>query len=269
MTTTTATTATPLTYSVAEAADRLGISVPRTRQLISTGKLTSTKSGSRRYVPARSLDAFEGAREQRTRALLAAAPTDWDWEGNLVETLAQWLKERGWHEVSRANAALREHGIDLVVERDAKTRVIEVKGWPAATHTTGAKSGTRKRWRSTMGRNYLGDLVLSAMVLRSSRPDDEVAIAVPNRETFLSLLDRIRSSLETLGIGAYVIDEGGGVKPFLSVEDVDQGRQARDQAIDRALVRRLVDMSDVDREAHFIASNQAALEMLADARPGR
>ncbi len=256
-------------YTVVEAAETLGLSVGRTRQLIGAGRLSSTKVGYRRYVPARSLHAFEAARELREKASLAAAPTDWDWEGNLVETLAAWLKEGGWEEVSRANAALREHGIDLVMEKDGRTRVVEVKGWPAATHATGPKSGTRKRWRSTMGRNYLGDLVLSAMVLRSSRPDDEVAIAVPDRETFVSLLERIRSSLETLGIGAYVIDERGKVTPFLAVEDVDHGRHARDQAIDRALVRRLVDMSDVDREAHFIASNQAALEMLADARRGQ
>lgn len=256
-------------YSVTDAAARLGLSVGRTRQLIKAGQLTSTTAGRRRRVSGRSLTDFQAARKRRADALVASASTEWDWEGSLVATLAAWLKEQGWQEVSRANAALREHGIDLVMEKHGRTRVIEVKGWPAAKHSTGPKSGTPKQWRSTMGRNYLGDLVLSAMVLRSSRPDDEVAIAVPDRETFVSLLGRIRSSLETLGIGAYVIDQHGGVKAFLSVEDVNHGRRARDQAVDRAVVRRLVEMSDADREAHFIASNRAALEMLSDARRGR
>lgn len=257
------------TYSVPEAADRLGISVARTRQLVSSGKLASTKSGARRYVPAAAIADYEAAALARREALLAAAPTDWDWEGILVNTLARWLRGQGWQEVSRASAALREHGIDLLVTKDDRTRVIEVKGWPGSTHGTGPKAGQKKRWRSTMGRNYVGDLVLSAMLLRSSRPDDQVAIAVPDRETFVTLLERIRESLETLGIGAYVIREGGEVRPFLEVEAVDQGRTARERAIDREFVRRLVQMSDVEREDHYIRSNRAALDMLADARRGR
>lgn len=257
-------------YTVAQAAARLGLSVTRTRRLIWSRKLASTKSGWRRYVPASAIAEFEAAararRQAREQALLAAAPTDWDWEGNLVDSLADWLKELGWQEVSRASAALREHGVDLVMERDGRTRIIEVKGWPSSKHTSGPKKGRLKRWRPTMGRNYVGDLVLSAMILRSSRPDDEVAISVPERETFLNLLERIRPSLELLGIGAYVISENGEVRPFLAVEDVDQGRDARDRAVDRTVVRRLVEMSDIQREAHYISSNRAALEMLADAR---
>lgn len=254
-------------YSVTEAAERLGISVARTRQLVGTGELRSTKSGRRRYVSADAVAEFEAVVRARREALLAAAPTNWDWEGNLVATLAAWLKQEGWQEVSRANAALREHGIDLVMEREGTTRIIEVKGWPSSTHTSGPKRGQSKRWRPTMGRNYMGDLVLSAMILRSSRPD-EVAIAVPDIETFRNLLERISPSLATLGIGAYVIAENKEVRTLLAVEDVDQGRRARERAVDRAFVRRLVEMSDTEREEHYIASNRAALEMLADARRG-
>lgn len=252
--------------SVAEAADRLKLSVAWTRRLIATGSLASTKIGARRYVPSGALAEYDAARQVREHALRAAASTDWDWEGNLVDTLARWLGRQGWTEVSRAETALREHGIDLVVEKDGRQRVIEVKGWPTARHATGPRSGQVKRWRPTMARNCIGDLVFSAMVLRSSHPDDEVAIAVPERETYTSLLERIRPSLETLGVGAYVIDERGDVKSFVAIEEVDAGRVSRDEAVDRAFVRRLVEMTDAEREVHFVSSNRAALEMLADGR---
>ncbi len=115
----------------------------------------------------------------------------------------------------------------------------------------------------------MADFVFSGMLLRSSRPDDEVAIAVPEKETFLTLLERVRSQLEALGIGAYVIDQNGDVRAFLAVEEVDRGRLERDRRTDKTMIRRLVSMSDRDREAHFIDSNRAALEMLIDARRAR
>ncbi|CAN5852816.1 hypothetical protein BH23CHL8_BH23CHL8_10730 [soil metagenome] len=256
------------TRPVREAAARLGLSVARTRRLIGTGALASVKAGARRYVTDEGIEAFLRARQERELVLRNATPQEWDWEGNLVETLSASLQSQGWSEVSRADAVIRKHGIDLVMTRDERTRVIEVKGWPTSTHRSGPKAGQPKRWRSTTGRNYMADLVFSGMLLRSSRPDDEVAIAVPE-ETFLTLLERVRSQLEALGIGAYVIDQNGDVRAFLAVEEVDRGRLERDRRTDKAMIRRLVSMSDRDREAHFIDSNRAALEMLIDARRAR
>jgi excisionase family DNA binding protein len=255
--------------TVSEAAEVLGVSVHRVRGLVRSGRLGSSQVGSRRYVSTTAIADYQKQRRDHEASLRAAAPLDWDWEGNLVARLAQWFKERGWHEVSRTDAAIREHGVDLVLQKRGRTRVIEVKGWPTATHATGSKAGKPKQWRATIGRNYFGDLVLSAMILRSSRPDDEVAIAVPRRETFMNLLDRIRPSLELLGIGAYVIGEDGSVVEYLAIEDVDHGRQARDHAIDRVFVRRLLQLSDAERERHYIEWNRGALGLIADARRGR
>ena len=259
----------PAARPVREAAARLGLSVARTRQLIGTGVLASVRTGARVYVTDEGIEVFLRERQEREVALRNATPQEWDWEGNLVESLSASLQSQGWSEVSRAEAVIRKHGIDLVMSKDQRTRLIEVKGWPTATHRSGPKAGQLKRWRSTMGRNYMADLVFSGMLLRSSRPDDEVAIAVPEKETFLTLLGRVRSQLEALGIGAYVIDQDGDVRAFLAVEDVDRGRLERDRRTDKAVIRRLVSMSDRDREAHFVESNRAALEMLIDARRAR
>ncbi len=58
----------------------------------------------------------------------------------------------------------------------------------------------------------MGDLVLSALLLRAEHAADDVAIAVPAYETFTSLLSRIGPPLKSLGIDAYVIHEGGTVE---------------------------------------------------------
>ncbi|MDQ3937406.1 MAG: excisionase family DNA-binding protein [Chloroflexota bacterium] len=251
--------------TVGEAADVLGVSEFRARRLIADGKLRSERVGRRRLVPTAAVSEYHKARRAHEARLRAAAPVDWDWEGNLVATLAAWFKKHGWREVSRSDAAIREHGIDLVLEKDGRTRVVEVKGWPAREHSRGLKIGAKKQWRATMGRSYFGDLVLSAMILRSARPDDEVAIAVPARDTFLKLLRKVHPSLVTLGIGSYVITEAGEVNEGLRVEDVDHGRLARDRAADRAVIRRLLKMSDREREAHFVSSNRASVQMFVDA----
>ena len=201
-----------LEYTVADIADELGMTEARVRTLVRSGELDSELRVRRRYISAQALTAFRTERMRRDEEAMSNAPTDWDWEGNLVKTLAEELERQGWREVSRARTALREHGIDLVVERYERTQVIEVKGWPSATHTRGPKRGQKKQWRSTVARNYMGDLVLSALLLRAERAADEVAIAVPAYETFTSLLSRIGPSIKSLGIDAYVIHEGGTVE---------------------------------------------------------
>jgi hypothetical protein len=125
-------------------------------------------------------------------------------------------KARAGRSVSRADPAVREHRVDLLVARGRRTQAIEVKGWPAAVHASGAKAGQPKRWRPTMARTYMGDLVLSVLLHRQNRPDDELALAVPDRETFTTLLGRLRPALELLGIGAYVVHEEGRVEEVLA-----------------------------------------------------
>ncbi len=51
----------------------------------------------------------------------------------------------------------------------------------------------------------MGDLVLQGLLLLDARPDHEVTIAVLGRETFVSLIERLRTSSGRLGIGVYVI----------------------------------------------------------------
>jgi hypothetical protein len=113
--------------------------------------------------------------------------------------------------VPQTDTAIREHGVDLVVERHGRTQWIEVKGWPTSVVRNGPNKGKPIRAPHAMARNFLGDLVLSALLLRAHHPDDEVAIAVPDHTTFTTLLTTISESLNALGVGVYVVDVEGGV----------------------------------------------------------
>jgi len=146
----------------------------------------------------------------------ADAHDDWACEGHVVDVLLAHLEGEGWQLVSRADPALREHGVDLLVARGRRRQAIEVKGWPAAVHASGSKAGQPKQWRPTMGRNYMGGLVLSVLLHLQDRPRDEIALAVPDRGTFTALLGRLRPALELLGIGAYVVHEEGRVDTVIA-----------------------------------------------------
>jgi hypothetical protein len=201
--------------TIRDAAGVLGLSEIWTRTLVGQGVLASVLIGRRRYVPLDAINPFVQKRRADDLERVREAPQDWDWEGNLVRVIGDWHEQRDWSTTARAETALREHGIDLVLERAGRRRLVEVKGWPGATKRTGPNKGIAVRSRHAMGRNYLGDLVLSVMVLRAENVADQVALAVPSHRTFTTLLDKIRASLAKLDIGVIVVRENGTIESSL------------------------------------------------------
>ena len=90
--------------TVAKAAEVLRVSVYRTRMVIADGSLASFRVGGRRYVPTSAIADYQNAREAHEAALRAAAPREWDWEGNLVSTLSEWFTQRGWQGAQAARS---------------------------------------------------------------------------------------------------------------------------------------------------------------------
>ena len=199
-----------------EAAGAVGLSVAWTRRLIHDGRIPATRRRGRLFIAPAAVEAYRATRARPAAEAPADGHDAWAWEGHVVDSLVTHLESRGWQVVSRADPALREHGVDLLVARGRRRQAIEVKGWPAAVHASGAKAGQPKQWRSTMARNYMGDLVLSVLLHLQNRPGDEVALAVPDRETFTTLLGCLQPALELLGIGAYVVHEEGRVDTVLA-----------------------------------------------------
>lgn len=242
--------------TVSAVASDLGMSEARVRRLIAEGAIVSERVGGRRLVSPSALRSLRAERARRAAEPEASAPTSWDWEGNVVTTLAKHLQVEGWKVVRQANAATRETGVDLEVRKGDRRRLIEVKGWPASKHAEGPQAGKRKRWPATMARNYFGDLLLNAFLHIESAAAAEVAIAVPDRETFTTLLRRVEPTLRRVGVDAYVIHADGDVR---YVDGGAAARVYRPADVDRSEIRRTLRLGDAQREAIYVESNRNLL----------
>jgi hypothetical protein len=189
-----------------------GLSVAWLRRLQLDGRIAGEIVEGRRVTQRCELARYLTER----RANAALAETDaWDWEGNLVKTLASHFRTKGWAVKPPPDATLHEHGVDLDLCREGQRLAVEVKGWPSEIHLRGPRQGLRKRWRPTAARSYMGDLLLEVLLLAVDPEFDDVALAVPNRETFTRLIVRLREPLKRLGIGIYVVSEDGQVEEWL------------------------------------------------------
>ena len=132
-----------------------------------------------------------------------------------MAALASHLAASGWRIRRLADVGTREHGVDLLVERDGRRQAIEAKGYPSTHFETGDRAGERRASTPTMARSYMGGLLLEAALLPATQRDAEIALALPAKATYLHLLERLRTFLERLGIGVYLVHEDGHVDTML------------------------------------------------------
>lgn len=69
---------------------------------------------------------------------------------------------------------------------------------------------------SNQARQWFSHALLGMMLHRHRRPDAEVAICLPDFQTYHSLVDRTRRSFEILGFGLYLVAETGTVELAVS-----------------------------------------------------
>ena len=143
----------------------------------------------------------------------AAPDRPWFWEGHVQAVLAEALAHDGWTVQAAADTESKEPGIDLLATRDDRWLAIEVKGYPSTTYEHGEKRGQPKPTQPTnQARQWFSHALLSAMLLRSKRPDAEIALCFPSFGTYERLIQRTRQSLSNLGVGVYLVQEGGAIK---------------------------------------------------------
>ncbi|WP_211475157.1 hypothetical protein [Collimonas humicola] len=140
----------------------------------------------------------------------------WHWEGNVQVVLHRFLEGTGWTITASANTETKERGIDLAAVKERRELLVEVKGFPVTTYEHGEKRGLLKPTPPTsQARQWYSHALLSIMRLREKWPVAEVALCFPDFPTYRALIDGTRSSLELLGVGVYLISEGGGVFAYL------------------------------------------------------
>jgi hypothetical protein len=75
--------------------------------------------------------------------------SDWFWEGNVVEAIAELLVQDGWTIVAKADTHSKERGVDIHATRNGQTLLVEAKGYPAKTYRDPRRAGEIKPTNST------------------------------------------------------------------------------------------------------------------------
>jgi hypothetical protein len=182
-----------------------------------TSPITNRIAPASRQVPSLAAGkpaASRTATATAVRAEVITSPSkEWFWEGNVQAAVVAHLVAVGWDIIRVADTASRERGTDVVAQRDARTLHVEVKGWPSSSYSDPARAGENKRTQPTLqAGHYFAGVVLSAMQLRQSHPEDDVAVAFPDMPRYQALIDSVRDQLSVLQIGVLLVSQDGAVK---------------------------------------------------------
>ena len=154
------------------------------------------------------------------RAETNASPSrEWFWEGNVQAAVVAHLVAMGWRIVRVADTESRERGTDIRAQRDGVTLHVEVKGWPSSAYSDPARAGENKRTQPTLqARHYFAGVVLSALQLRQSHPEDDVVVAFPDMARYQDLSNTVQDPLRVLQIGVLLVGQDGAVTGRPSAE---------------------------------------------------
>ena len=162
------------------------------------------------------------AQEPRTRGRSAApgqpaqparrTPDPGRPEADVQAFVVAALGAAGWAIRSVANTATKEHGIDIVAERDGQTVGVEVKGFPGLNYADPGRADRRKRTRpSTQAVHWYSQAILAAMRLRTKHPEWRSVIALPDHPRYRTLHTETAGSLAAAAIEVWWVDATGNV----------------------------------------------------------
>lgn len=122
------------------------------------------------------------------------------------------LAAAGWAISSVANTATKEHGIDVIAEREGQTIGVEVKGFPGLGYADPARADQRKRTRpSSQAVHWYSQAILAAMRLRTKHPEWRSVIALPDHPRYRTLHTETAGSLAAAAIDVWWVDTAGDV----------------------------------------------------------
>ncbi len=144
------------------------------------------------------------------------AHLEWHWEGNIQAAMVSYLAGEGWAIKSVANTAAREHGVDILADKDGRRIAVEVKGYPSLYYVRGPKQGERKKTPpSLQARVWYSDLLLSMMLLLNESEHDQVVMCLPAVGTYESLVERTKQSLQHLDVVVVLVDDSDAVSTIV------------------------------------------------------
>jgi hypothetical protein len=139
-------------------------------------------------------------------------PTDWFWEGNVVDALARHLTAKGYQIEKKANTHLKERGVDIQALRAGKRLLVEVKRFPPRKYRDPRRAHEHKPTSPTnQAQQWYSHALLAGMRLQTKNPDATIALAFPDFPRYQKLFEETQAGLERLGIGILMIQESGSV----------------------------------------------------------
>ncbi len=133
-------------------------------------------------------------------------------EADVQASVVAALTAAGWAIRSVANTATKEHGIDVIAEREGQTIGVEVKGFPGLGYADPARSDQRKRTRpSSQAVHWYSQAILAAMRLRTKHPEWRSVIALPDHPRYRTLHTETAGSLAAAAIDVWWVDTAGDV----------------------------------------------------------
>jgi Holliday junction resolvase-like predicted endonuclease len=137
---------------------------------------------------------------------------DWAWEGNVQGRVVAHLARTGWHVVAVADTARRERGADIIAERDGSRLFVEVKGWPSTTYARGERAGQAKPTQPTLQAAHWFAEGLSTLIRRGAAPGTQLALSLPDKPRYRTLLGEAGWALDRLDITVYLVAADGSVQ---------------------------------------------------------
>lgn len=145
---------------------------------------------------------------------VAGAAEEWAWEGSIQARVVTHLAGTGWNITAVANTALREHGVDIVAERDGQHLLIEVKGWPSTTYAKGERAGQPKPTQPTLQATHWFAEGLTTLIRRGAEPEVRLGLALPDKPRYRNLLGEAGWAMKRLDITVYLATADGAVQEW-------------------------------------------------------
>lgn len=155
-----------------------------------------------------------GIPEQRPPVTPTAAEKDWAWEGNVQARVVTYLAGTGWNIISVADTARRAQGTDILAERDGRRLLVEVKGWPSTTYARGERAGQPKPTQPTLQAAHWFADGLTSVIRRGRDATALLALALPDKPRYRTLLDQVGWALARLDITTYLVADDGSVQTW-------------------------------------------------------
>jgi hypothetical protein len=152
---------------------------------------------------------------RKNEVVKPGVPTDWYWEGNVVDAVVRYLLAGGWAVLRQADTNSRERGIDVHAVKEGITLLIEAKGYPSQSYRDPARASERKPTSpSLQAQHWYSHALLKTIRLQTAHADALIALALPNFPRYQKLYEETRDALQKLGIAALFVEETGDVRAF-------------------------------------------------------